>query len=488
MADLQVDVDALAAAVVANSLTIRALVLLAGAVLTFFMQTGYAMVHVGCVQLKNTKNTLITNVFDSALASMVWWLIGFGFAFGDSDSSSNPFIGSDGFALSGSEFRGDDPSSLLAIRWAWWLLQWAFAGTTVTITSGAVAERITWPAYAMYSAVFLGFIYPVVVYWAWSMDGWASPYLSASDDLLSNCGVIDHAGSGVVHVSAGMAALVGAAMLGSRHGRFIEGIAREMPKASWVYQTLGTLILWFGWFGMVGSIGFGYTSGGDSLVAARAMVNAAIAAGTSCLTCVILSQLLDTVLSMEAANNGILSGLVAIAAGAAVVEPEGAFVIGFIAALCYFFGARLLVKIQVDDVVNASPVHLCAGAWGLIAPGLFATGELYQGAYGVIGGREQTCCGAFYGCSGDQLGAQLAFLVVIVCWVGTLVAATFFVAKVTVGLRLTTDIEDVGMDLSKHGGLTLAAVTGVPPVLQHLAQRAHAGRSDGGASSAAAPG
>lgn len=450
MATVEAQIAALEDAVTAQDNNVKALVLIWGSVFVFFMHTGYAMITVGCVQPKNTKNILVTNVFDAAIGSIVWWLVGWGIAYGGGNGDAQSFMGLDGYALDSAAFRGaTDEPEIAAIELGKWLLSWSFACTTTTIMLGAVAERITWWAYLFYSVVFLAWVHPCVVHWAWSDDGWASPY--RSHDLLSGCGVLDYAGSAVIHMSGGAAALVGSILLGSRRGRFIEGIARELPKVSWVYQTMGTLIVWFGWFGMVGAVLYTHPEIQLAVTAGRAMLNTAIAAGTSCLTSTFVSRYFDGVISSSVANNGILSGLVAIAASCSTVEPEAAFVIGLIGGLVYYCSSELLLKFEIDDVVNATPVHLFCGAWGILAPGFFTSKSLYAESRGPELADE--CCGVFYGCGGKQLGANLCFLVVVQLWTMTIVAGVLLLAQRTVGLRVTDSVEGMGMDLSKHGGL-----------------------------------
>jgi len=223
--------------------------LMIGAILVFFMQTGFAMLEVGSVSVKNTKNILIKNIFDAAIGAMCWWVFGFAFAMG---SSGGGFIGTSGFLMAGDMFWTDD-SGWNAYSYGIWLFQWAFAATAATIVSGAVAERVAFSGYIVYSIVLTSFIYPIVVHWGWNTEGWATAWSSDEDLLFMGCGVIDFAGSGVVHMTGGIAALIAAKIVGPRKGRFIEGVCKDLPQQSAVLQTLGTLILWFGWYGFNGA-------------------------------------------------------------------------------------------------------------------------------------------------------------------------------------------------------------------------------------------
>ncbi|CAM9319489.1 unnamed protein product [Chrysoparadoxa australica] len=423
--------------------------LMFGAVLVFFMQTGFAMLEVGCVQKKNAKNILVKNVFDASIGALMWYFTGYGFALGDDnypETGKNGFIGTSGFALSGDTFRGQDPEGNYGYNWAGWLFQWAFAATTATIVSGSVVERVTFGAYVIYAMSLIGFVYPIVVHWGWSAGGWASPWREES--LLIGCGTLDFAGSGVVHMTGGMAAFMGAWMLGPRIGRFVDGMAIDLPQLSFVYQTLGTLILWMGWYGFNGASTLYII--GSSRVAARAMVNTTIAGGAGCISSAIVAKLRKGFIDPESANNGILGGLVAITASCAVVNPEGAVAIGIVAGWVYNASSALLLKWEVDDVVDASPVHYACGAWGVLAAGLFATKENYAEAY--YADRASECCGAFYGCGGRQFAANLIFVLAGSAWSCAMSFGMFSLAKYTVGLRVSAEVEHIGMDDSKHGG------------------------------------
>ncbi|CAM9215514.1 unnamed protein product [Choristocarpus tenellus] len=439
--------------------------LMFGAVLVFFMQTGFAMLEVGAVQLKNTKNILVKNVFDASLGGIMWYLTGYGIAMGSdsySEDGDNGFIGTDGFLLTTSTFRGSGDD--VGYNWAGWLFQWAFAATTATIVSGAVVERVTFGAYIVYATCLLGFIYPVVVHWGWNSNGWASAWRTT--DLLLDCGVIDFAGSGVVHMTGGIAALVGAWMLGPRSGRFVDGVPMDIPQLSFVYQTLGTLCLWFGWYGFNGVSSLYIVGFGE--VAARTMVNTTIAGGVGCVTSVSIHYLLDGIIDITAANNGVLGGLVGVTAGCSVMMPEGAIITGFGAGIVYTISSKTLLKLQIDDVVDASPVHFCCGAWGVLAAGLLATKDNYGEAY--YAERASDCCGAFYGCGGNQFAANLIFVLAVIAWASVMSFLMYTFAKVTVGLRVSQEVEEIGMDDSKHGGMSNYgyAKEGKTPTLQDM--------------------
>ncbi|CAM9503528.1 unnamed protein product [Ectocarpus sp. 4 AP-2014] len=333
-----------------------------------------------------------------------------------------------------------------------WVFDWAFAATSVTIVSGAIAERVKIVSYVTYAIALTSFIYPMVVHWAWHPDGWASPYRTADEGapLLSGCGAADFAGSGVVHMVGGVAALVAAIAVKPRKSRFRNGHACRLPQQSPALQTLGTLILWVGWYAF--NAGSTITiSGGRSVVAARAVVSTTIGPSAGVLVMVISVKMLEKKFDTRGVNNGILSGLVAVTSGAPLVDPEGAFVIGVVSAFFYYASANLLLKLKIDDVVDAAPVHMFCGMWGMIGTGLFTTREGWALTYGAAGGdRADECCGVFYGCGFNLLFANLALLCAILAWVGLTSVILFFTIEATVGLRVPADQEVLGMDLTRH--------------------------------------
>lgn len=418
--------------------------LMIGAILVFFMQTGFAMLEVGSVSVKNTKNILVKNIFDAAIGAVCWWFLGFGFAMGP---TSGHFIGNDGFFMKGELFEVDGVFN--AYTYGLWLFQWAFAATAATIVSGAVAERVAFGAYIVYSIVLTCWVYPIVVHWGWNTSGWASAWNSDTDFVFMGCGVIDFAGSGVVHMTGGVAALFAAAFVGPRIGRFQDGVTKDLPQQSAVLQTLGTLILWFGWYGFNGASTLYIV--GYSGVAAKTMCTTTMAAATGSITVVTLGKQFTGIIDPGLANNGILAGLVGVTAGCSTCEPEGAMIIGIVAGFVYYGASSMLKKMQIDDVVDAAPVHLFCGAWGVIAAGLFATEENYNAAY--YSDRSADCKGLLYG-GGAQFGANFVFVLAIIVWVSINSIMLFGGLKAMKMLRVSTEVEERGMDDSKHGGMT----------------------------------
>jgi len=406
--------------------------LMYGAVLVFFMQCGFAMLEVGYVQQKNTKNILIKNVFDASIGALSWWISGYGIALGS--GSSRTLMGTDSYALD------IDMHSK-----AMWLFQWAFCATAATIVSGAVAERITFSAYIIISTALTAIIYPTVVH-----AGWGSGFASAwrEKNLLLGCGVTDFAGSGVVHATGGIAAFVSCFMLGPRLGRYVEGKPKEIPQQSIVYQTLGTLILWFGWYGFNGVSTLFIN--GFSGVAAHTMATTTIAAATGCLTTTGIGYLHEHIISPSYSNNGVLAGLVSITAGCSTCSPAGAFVIGLIGSPVYYYSNQLLIKYKIDDVVGSIPIHGFCGLWGVLAASLFATPNYYGQAY--YSGRAEDCAGLFYGGNGGLLGANVLFILFLLAWVGGITTIVVYPIKCLNLLRVSEEVELAGMDDSKHGG------------------------------------
>eukprot|EP00752_Nemacystus_decipiens_P003798 g3494.t1 len=430
-------------------------------ILVFFMQVGFSMLEVGSISPKNTKAVLIKNLTDAALGAICWWTLGHGFAYG---ADAGGFIGTDSFAFSAETVTDEQKGFAIAQ----WFFQWAFAATAATVVSGAVAERIKIVAYVQFSVLIIFFIYPLVVHWAWSTGGWASPHrcenTSTAEEyqlcreesraLLLGCGVSDFAGAGVVHMTGGICALVGAKMLGPRTGRFRpNGTLGRMSQQSPALQTLGALILWVGWYGFNGG-SVGSVAGGRTALVGSAVVNTTIAAA-ACVICTGLwLKAIYKKFDSSHLNNGILSGLVAISATGPLVEPEGAFIVGVVGSGFYLLGVEGLKWFRIDDVVQASAVHFMCGVWGVISAALLTTKERYRDVYSYDifsdPGREDECCGLLYGCSGRLFGANLIFIVVITAWVAGMSFLALSVIRYFVGLRVPMDVEEMGMDKSRH--------------------------------------
>jgi len=461
LADLQAQIEELTArveAVESDKLDVTdadTLWLLLGTCLVFFMQAGFAMLEVGSVQVKNTKNILVKNIFDATIAALFWWATGYALAFGTDAYSAtgvNGFYGGSGFFYEGVG-SGDDASPLTNTPFAKtygkasWMFQWAFAGTTATIVSGAIAERATFGAYVAYSCLLVGYIYPAIVHMGWSGDGKFSPW--RSNRLFGGCGMIDFAGSGVVHFTGGVAAVICCILVGPRQGRFGPN-ARHLEQQSVIFQTLGVLILWVGWYGFNGASTLAIA--GYAGIASHVFMTTTISAATACIACTYMHFFLTHIIDPSMANNGILAGLVGITAGCSTSNLVGAFITGLISAPVYYAASNMLVKLEIDDVVDAFPVHGCCGFWGVIAAQLFATEFYYAQAY--YSDRKDDCAGVFYGGDGGSLGAAICFLMVDIAWTGANITILMLLLKYLYpyGIRVSEQVETIGMDDSKHGG------------------------------------
>ncbi|XP_019180128.1 PREDICTED: ammonium transporter 1 member 1-like [Ipomoea nil] len=418
--------------------------LLFSAYLVFSMQLGFAMLCAGSVRAKNTMNIMLTNVLDAAAGGLFYYLFGFAFAFG---SPSNGFIGSHFFGLK------DVPTS--SFDYSNFLYQWAFAIAAAGITSGSIAERTQFVAYLIYSAFLTGFVYPVVSHWFWSGDGWASP-IKASN-LLFGSGVIDFAGSGVVHMVGGIAGLYGALIEGPRIGRFDQsGRAVALRGHSASLVVLGTFMLWFGWYGFnpgsFNKIFVPYSSGayyGQWSAVGRTAVTTTLAGCMAALTTLFGKRVLSGHWNVTDVCNGLLGGFAAITSGCSVVEPWAAIVCGFVAALVLIGCNKLAEIFKYDDPLEAAQLHGGCGAWGIIFTGLFAKKKYVNEVYPGVPGRPY---GLLMGGGGKLLGAHIIQILVISGWVSITMGPLFYILHKLKLLRISPDDEMAGMDLTRHGG------------------------------------
>lgn len=424
--------------------------------LVFLMQAGFAMLTAGSVRSKNTKNVLLKNVLDACVGAVAYWLFGWAFAYGPFSGASG-FIGSGQFALS--NFPDVDPEGN---RLHDFFFQWAFAATAATIVSGSVAERTSFYAYMAYAFFLTAFVYPVVAHWIWG-GGWLQELYG--DDG----GVIDFAGCTVVHMVGGFAGLAGAAIVGPRLGRFdSEGKVVPIPGHSATLATLGTFLLWFGWYGFNPGSALALTGNGWQ-VAERCAVTTTLAAATGGVVTLIVLKLRDHIFDLLACLNGILAGLVAITACCAYVEPYAAVIVGAIGALVYIAAAMVLLKLKIDDPLEAFPIHGAAGMWGTLAVGLFNRRK-----YQDVAGISTTYYGGFYGGGGKLLGANLLAVVVVAAWTVVMIAPLFFAMNALGILRISPEEEIIGNDVSKHGGVaypidaTVAAEKAATSAIDHL--------------------
>lgn len=384
------------------------------AVLVIFMNAGFGMLETGFCRQKNAVNILSKNLIVFALATLAFWAIGFSFLAG----ASSGFIGLGGYFLSGgAETYGLEEGAGLTVA-VFFLFQAAFAATAATIVSGAVAERIKFGSFLIFSLLLTGISYPISASWGWNGGGW-----------LANMGFSDFAGSTIVHSVGGWAALTGAAFLGPRIGKYQDGQVNAIPGHNMSIAMLGCLILWIGWFGF---------NPGSELAASTAVpyiavtTNLAAAAGGTSAT--ITAWVLSGKPDLSMIINGILAGLVAITAGCAGVSYLGAVVIGLIGGVLVVFSVGFFDSIKIDDPVGAISVHLVNGIWGTAAVGLFSMES-----------------GLFYGAGFGQLGVQIVGILAYGLFTVVMAGIFWMVLKATLGIRVEPEEEMKGLDIAEHG-------------------------------------
>ncbi|HEY9619803.1 MAG TPA: ammonium transporter [Crinalium sp.] len=404
-------------------------------ILVFFMNAGFCMLETGFCRSKNAVNLLAKNLIVFALSTLAYWLTGFAIMFGD----GTPFLGASGFLLTGTDnspLTGDLYSGVFkSLSWASiplevkFFFQLAFAGTAATIVSGAVAERIKFIAFLLFSLILVGFVYPITGHWIWG-GGW-----------LSQLGFWDFAGSTVVHSVGGWSGLVGALLLGARYGRYKE---TAMPGHNLSMSTLGCFILWLGWFGFnPGSL---LTANPFAIGHIIVVTNIAAALGALAATATSWLYLGKPDLSMII--NGVLAGLVAITASCAFVNLGSALVIGAIAGVIVVFSITLLDDWEIDDPVGAISVHLVCGVWGTLAVGLFSVGPNVFSWYGSGAGPA---AGLLAGGGLQQLLAQLVGIVAVGGFTLVSTLGVWWAIKSTLGIRVSPTEEVRGLDISEHG-------------------------------------
>ena len=418
---------------------------------------------------------MLKNLLDACGGAIGFYTLGYGFAFGG-DQEGRTFAGNGNFALRNFE----------ELDYSFFFFQFAFAATAATIVAGTVAERCKMSAYLCYSFFLSAFVYPIVVHSVWDGNGFMSAF-AAEEDRFNGIGMIDFAGSGVVHMVGGATALIAAIILGPRIGRFHDkdGNPLEEPKAfpphNVALQVLGTFILWFGWYGFnPGSILI-ISNSGNARVSALAAVTTTLAAASGCVSSLFIDAVLDAVHTGEAsydltaAMNGALAGLVAITAGCATVTPWCAIIIGAVGGLFYLLASKLLIKLRIDDAVDAIPVHLTNGLWGVIAAGLFSKRDLMSNA--GYGGDH---AGWFFewgngSANASVLVTQLAGAAWILGWVTFLMVPFFLVLNALGQFRVDAIEEEVGLDISHHRGaaydLSAAKKADVEELLELRASR-----------------
>jgi Amt family ammonium transporter len=403
--------------------------------LVFFMQAGFALVEAGLTRAKNVVNIFAKNIGDALIGVLCFWAVGFAFAFGGDGS----LIGTDNFFLSGVDGTITEGIS----GYTTFFFQSVFAATAVTIASGAMAERTKFVSYLIFSAVMTAFIYPVIVHWTWG--GGLIADINIGDAVYS-----DFAGSGIVHMCGGLAALMGAWFLGPRLGKYgPDGKPRAIPGHNIPFAILGVFILWLGWFGF----NPGSELAADSAVAGVA-INTMLAACAGGVACTIVVWAKTGKPDVAMIGNGVLAGLVSITAGCGTVTPAMSVLIGAIGGIIVVFAVAFFDRVRIDDPVGAVSVHGVCGAWGVLSIGLFAK---YDDAFL---GREDA--GLFYGGGIEQLVVQALMVLIIAAWTIATTAALFFLLKKSIGLRVTAEEEMEGLDVLEHG------LAGYPQDVSHV--------------------
>ena len=389
-------------------------------------------------------------MLDATVGALAWYLLGFAFAYGDKlhadgSNAGNGFIGNGRFFAMKALPYAEGSSQLYN-----WFFQYTFAATASTIVSGAVVERATITAYVVYSFILCAWVYPVVVHWQWSASGWLSA-ARTSGSVLFGSGLIDFAGCGAVHMVGGVSGIVGAYLVGPRIGRFApDGRANPMPGHNVPMAALGTLILWFGWYGFnCGSAG---RLVGVSDVISRVAVSTTLGGAAGGISSLLFALRFDGVWDVVMCLNGSLAGLVSITSGCAFFEPWAAIVVGGIGGIVFPLASRLLTRLRVDDPLEAGAMHGGCGAWGLLATGLLAQTKAVNTYFGPLPALSAARPGGGFYSHGQLLAAQIVGIVTIGGWTAANMFVCFSLLKRFKLLRVEEAHEHAGMDESFHGG------------------------------------
>lgn len=421
---------------------------LATGFLVFFMQTGFAMLETGLIRQTSAVNSLLENFIDAAVTAVAFWAVGFGIAFG---TSAGGLLGTDNFFLSNaltfqegavtySKFGAYPNLDTLTF----FFFQFAFAATASTITTGAMAERTDFLGDLIYSAIMGAFSYPIIVHWVWG-GGW-----------LAQQGFHDFAGSTVVHTVGGVTAIVGAAMLGPRPFRFgRDGKWQPLPPAHNLgLATIGTMILWFGWYGF--NPGSTLGTGNTGLIG-LVTLNTTLGAAGGTLSCLIMQYARSKKWDLTYALNGSLAGLVGITAGCAFVAPWAALVIGLVAGVLVILAAEAVERVHIDDPVSAFAVHGACGIWGTLAIGFFGQPGLTFAPAGV---DVTTRAGLLLGGGADLLAVQFVGSLSTIVFIAVFSVIMFGALKAINRLRVNRVVDDVHVfiDDFEHGAAVMPDV------------------------------
>jgi len=393
------------------------------AIVIFFMQGGFAFLEAGSVRSKNTVNILIKNILDAFIGGVSYWAIGWGLAYGP---GGNPFCGGSEFFNYGMNYD----------EYPKWFFQFVFAATAATIVSGAVAERCQFGAYFTYSILLTACVYPPVSHWAWDSDiGW-----------LSTLGYTDFAGSGVVHLLGGVCALVGCAFIGDRMGRFDEkGNLIEMAGHSVPLAALGGFILIFGFLAFNGGSQASISQPGDGGVVGLAIVNTVLGACSGGLSVLFFNRfIMKNPWSFLMTLNGALAGMVAMCAGCNLYEPWAALIVGTMGGFAFIGTHYAMLRMKLDDPLDAVAVHGAGGLLGIIAVPFFMSANLEVGSRGILWDGHLSA-------PWEVLGYNILGAVVIMIWSAVWATMIFGGLYYLQWLRVDIEIERKGMDILKHG-------------------------------------
>ncbi|MEY8356499.1 ammonium transporter [Lachnospiraceae bacterium 54-53] len=391
---------------------------LIGAAFVFFMQAGFAMVETGFTRAKNAGNIIMKNLMDFCIGTVVFLILGFSLMMAEDTVMGLVGIPNMDLFTNFAEFN-----------WSSFVFNLVFCATAATIVSGSMAERTKFSAYLVYSAVISAVIYPIEAGWIWNGGGW-----------LYNIGYVDFAGSSAIHMVGGLSAFIGAAILGSRIGKYSKDkngktVVHAIPGHSITLGALGVFILWFGWYGFNGAA----CTSVEQL--AKVFATTTISTGFATVTTMLFTWFKNGKPDVSMTLNGSLAGLVAITAPCANVDALGALIIGIAAGFLVVLAVEFIdLKLHVDDPVGAVAVHCANGIWGTLSVGLFGiynTGTVTKGL--------------FYGGGFRQLGIQILGIICILGWTAVTITITFLIIKKTVGLRVSADEEIEGLDIREHG-------------------------------------
>ena len=400
---------------------------LIGAAFVFWMQAGFAMVEAGFTRAKNSGNIIMKNLMDFCIGTVMWFLIGASLMLPAADGTEDilGIIGTPGFGVF---------TDYANFSFSGFVFNLVFCATTATIVSGAMAERTKFSTYCLYSAIISGIIYPVEAHWTWG------------GGFLAEMGFHDYAGSNCIHMVGGICALIGAAMLGPRIGKFTKDKSGKItkvnafPGCNLVIGALGVFILWFGWYGFNGA------AATDIPTLGSVFLTTTVAPAVATVVCMVFTWVKYGKPDVSMCLNASLAGLVAITAPCDVTDCAGAGIIGAVSGVLVIFGVWFVDnKLHIDDPVGAVAVHMLNGIWGTIAVGLFAT----KSAPGFVSAGIKE--GLFYGGGFSQLGLQLIGMFVTIVWTVVTITIAFAVLKKTIGLRVSEEEEIVGLDAMEHG-------------------------------------